>query len=359
MWESEMRSSDVDEGGTKLAGMMLAEAMGRKNPQNIPANEQVQIQLVYATELSEDEEHDSIRFHLPVHIGSRYRQAPFVSGSTDISLVQDPVLEYCPKCRGYCTYLKNWLDPIPPACSNCARISLSSDAVLDKDFAVIRRARRPALRCRAPPTADTVALALTLVPRFKLPDLSRQKFVFLVDRSGSRKALVITSFGSRTSALWADGSRPYNQDTLDEATLHVDGMAADYDGTQIQAALKHCSEDGNGVLSEVKAAVAAAPETMYLRVSVLGIGNSALGLSNLPFGSSISRRRAGAAASPLAATTVSGALGYINASGASRASFSTCTSSMLKPACTSLRLQLAQESDAFLPQGAAGIEGGL
>ncbi|KAJ7913090.1 vault protein inter-alpha-trypsin domain-containing protein, partial [Mycena leptocephala] len=43
---------------------------------NIPSNEQVQIELVYATELSEDEENDSIRFHLPVHLGHRYGEAP-------------------------------------------------------------------------------------------------------------------------------------------------------------------------------------------------------------------------------------------------------------------------------------------
>ncbi|KAJ7814596.1 von Willebrand factor type A domain-containing protein, partial [Mycena olivaceomarginata] len=104
----------------------------------------------------------------------------------------------------------------------------------------------------------------------------------------------ITSFGSRATSLWGQGSQPYNQQTLEEATRHVDAMRADYGGTEIRAALQHCFKarkakrptsllvltdgdawDLDSVLSEVKSAVAGAPKGAYLRVSVLGIGNSA------------------------------------------------------------------------------------
>jgi hypothetical protein len=104
----------------------------------------------------------------------------------------------------------------------------------------------------------------------------------------------ITSFGSRATSLWGQGSQPYNQQTLEEATRHVDAMRADYGGTEIRAVLQHCFKackakrptsllvltdgdawDLDGVLSEVKSAVAGAPKGAYLRVSVLGIGNSA------------------------------------------------------------------------------------
>ncbi|KAF9031410.1 hypothetical protein BDZ89DRAFT_1239242 [Hymenopellis radicata] len=44
--------------------------------ENLPPNEQVEIELTYSTELAEDEDNDSIRFHLPVHIGARYGQSP-------------------------------------------------------------------------------------------------------------------------------------------------------------------------------------------------------------------------------------------------------------------------------------------
>ncbi|KAJ7079774.1 von Willebrand factor type A domain-containing protein [Mycena belliarum] len=308
---------------------------------NIPSNEQVQIELVYATELSEDEENDSIRFHLPVHIGARYGQGPQTAPSVFKSTVfispssNTPFLSITANVEGIAPISKigspshtvsTELGPDPKLpnykelpFSNYARISLSSDAALDKDFVLtIKSAGLDAPRCVAElhPVHDTLALALTLVPRFKLPDLSRQEFVFLVDRSGSmggkriaaaRKALVvmlralphqdslfqITSFGSRFQSIWPNGSKPYNQETLEEATRHVDVMQADFGGTEIRSALKECFEkrktdrplsvlmltdgdawDLDGVLDEVQSAVASAPKGAHIRVSVLGIGNA-------------------------------------------------------------------------------------
>ncbi|KAJ7147390.1 von Willebrand factor type A domain-containing protein [Mycena filopes] len=300
---------------------------------NIPPNEQVHIELVYATELSEDEENDSIRFHLPVHIGARYGQRFTHFGSTParaafLTILLNleaaaPIAKISSPSHTVSTELGP--DPNLPnfkelPFSNYARISLSSDSALDKDFVLaVKSAGLDAPRCVAElhPTHDTVALALTLVPRFKLPDVSRQEFVFMVDRSGSmsgrrieaaKKAMVvmlralphedslfqIVSFGSHATSLWPQGSKPYNQDTLEEATRHVDAIRADYGGTEIRAALQHCFDarkgdrpmsllvltdgdawDVEGVLEEVKSAVAAAPAEAYLRVSVLGIGNSA------------------------------------------------------------------------------------
>ncbi|KAJ7468659.1 von Willebrand factor type A domain-containing protein, partial [Mycena latifolia] len=309
---------------------------------NIPSNEQVQIELVYATELTEDEENDSIRFHLPIHIGARYGQAPqstpsvfrtsaFISSSSKAPFLTIAVsveaIAPIAKIGSPSHTVSTELGPDPKLpdfkelpFSNYARVSLSSDSALDKDFVLtIKSAGLDTPRCVAElhPTHDTVALGLTLVPRFKLPDLSRQEFVFLVDRSGSMagkriaaacKALVVMlralphqdslfqlmSFGSRCDALWPQGSKPYNQETLDQATRHVDAMDANYGGTEIRAALQQCFRarkadrplsvliltdgdawDLDGVLTEVKSAVAAAPKTAYIRVSALGIGNSA------------------------------------------------------------------------------------
>ncbi|KAJ6542724.1 von Willebrand factor type A domain-containing protein [Mycena capillaripes] len=312
---------------------------------NIPSNEQVQIELVYATELSEDEESDSIRFHLPVHIGARYGQAPeskppapssfrgnlFISSSspTPFLTIASNVEAVAPiskiGCPSHTVSTELGPDPKLPnfkelPFSNYARVSLSSNSPLDKDFVLtIKSAGLDAPRCVAElhPTYDTVAMGLTLVPRFKLRDLSRQEFVFMMDRSGSmrnqrieaaKKALVImlralphqdslfqiVSFGNKATSLWPQGSKPYNQETLEQATTHIDTMSADYGGTKIRAALQHCFKarkldrpmsllvltdgdawDLDGVLTEVKDAVAAAPKNAFLRVSVLGIGNSA------------------------------------------------------------------------------------
>ncbi|KAJ7784830.1 von Willebrand factor type A domain-containing protein [Mycena maculata] len=309
---------------------------------NIPSNEQVQIELAYATELAEDEENDSIRFHLPVHIGARYgtppqsAPSPFSSTAFISSSSKTPFLNIAMSveaiapiskigCPSHTVSTELGPDPKLPnftelPFSNYARVSLSSDSALDKDFVLtIKSVGLDTPRCIAEPhpTRDTVALGLTLVPRFKLPDLSRQEFVFLVDRSGSmrrkrieaaKKALIvmlralphqeslfqIASFGDYITFLWNDGSKPYNQETLEAATRHVDGMDADYGGTDIQYALEQCFRarkrdrpmsllvltDGDAwdldrVLSAVKSAVVGTPANAFLRVSVLGIGNSA------------------------------------------------------------------------------------
>ncbi|KAJ7468641.1 von Willebrand factor type A domain-containing protein, partial [Mycena latifolia] len=306
---------------------------------NIQPKEQVQIELIYATTLSEDEENDSVRFHLPVHIGARYGQGP----STEIGgynwahfwPVNSAFLEIFVNvettapitkigCPSHSVSTELGPDPALPNAqeltfSNYARVSLSSDSALDKDYVlIVKSAGLDAPRCVAElhPIHPTVALALTLVPRFQLPDLSRQEFIFLIDRSGSmsgqrikaaKNALIvmlrslpandsqfqIASFGNGCTILWDGGSRPYNQATLDDATQHVDGMEANYGGTEIRAALQKCFEtrktdrptavflltdgeawDVDGVLNEVKGAVAKAPARAYLRISVLGIGNS-------------------------------------------------------------------------------------
>ncbi|KAJ7482239.1 von Willebrand factor type A domain-containing protein [Mycena galericulata] len=306
---------------------------------NIQPKEKVQIELIYATVLSEDEDNDSIRLHLPIHIGARYGNGPS-SGATgnNVGYVWDtnstfleifvnveavaPIAKI--GCPSHSVSTELGPDPTLPNAqelpfSNYARVTLSSDSPLDRDFVLtVKSAGLDAPRCVAElhPTHSTVALALTLVPRFTLPDLVRQEYVFVVDRSGSmsgrrmtaaKKALVvmlrslpaqgslfqIISFGNGCTKLWEDGSRPYNQLTLEHATRHVDSMEANYGGTEIRGALQRCFEsriidrptavflltdgeawDLDGVLKEVKGAVARAPVQAYLRVSVLGIGNS-------------------------------------------------------------------------------------
>ncbi|KAF7307737.1 hypothetical protein MKEN_01133800 [Mycena kentingensis (nom. inval.)] len=307
---------------------------------NIPSKEKVEIELIYATELAEDEESDSVRFHLPVHIGSRYGHGPqsppspfrslWISSSSPTPFLTLGLSVEAPapisKIGSPSHTVSTELGPDPKLpnfkelpFSNYARVSLTSDSALDKDFVLtIKSTGLDAPRCIAElhPTDATLAMGLTLVPRFKLPDVSRQEFVLLVDRSGSmggkrieaaRKALVvmlraiphkdslfqIASFGNRCTFLWSAGSRPYNQETLEQATQHVDSMRADYGGTEIRYALHEVFRarktdrplsvlmltDGDawdleGVLEEVKTNVEGAPKDAYIRVSVLGIGNS-------------------------------------------------------------------------------------
>ncbi|KAF7350214.1 hypothetical protein MVEN_01324500 [Mycena venus] len=277
---------------------------------NIPSNEQVQIELIYSTELGEDEENDSVRFHLPVHIGARYGQTPAdftpapsssspfltisatVEALAPISSIGSPTHKVSTE-MGPDPSLPNFKD-LP--FSNYARVSLSSSTALDKDFVLtFKSTGLDAPRCVAEhhPTNDTTALALTFVPRFTLPDLERQEFILVVDRSGSMEG---------------GGSRTYNAATLKDATQHVDAMDADYGGTEIRSALEHAfahrardrptsvlvltdgdAWDLDGVLDTVKRAVAAAPEDAPLRVSVLGIGDSVSTAMKKSFAGKIAR----------------------------------------------------------------------
>ena len=89
--------------------------------------------------------------------------------------------------------------------------------------------------------------------------------IFLIDRSGSmggdsikkaKEALIlflhalpmdcyfnIISFGSRFSGLFSEGSRPYSQETLSIAKVHVKKMGSDFGGTEIYPPLKHIFEN--------------------------------------------------------------------------------------------------------------------
>ncbi|KAF8990699.1 VIT-domain-containing protein [Hymenopellis radicata] len=342
---------------TAVAQGKTASLMGQETPDvfqvsvgNISVNEQVEIELTYSTELAEDEDNDSIRFHLPVHIGARYGQSPSTLKSTGTATIgsvwkrfssssfrnnKAPFIEFAISieatspisqvgCPSHTISTELGPDPALPNAkdlpfSNYARVNLTSESALDRDFVLtIKSAGLDAPRCIAElhPKHDTIGMALSFVPRFSLPDVKSQEFIFLVDRSGSMhgrriaaasKALAIMlrslphmntyfqigSFGTSATLLW-QRSRPYNQETLDDATRHVDGMEADYGGTEVRRALEMCFKhrrtdrptsvfiltdgdawDLNGVFQEVKDAVHAAPSKAYLRVYCLGIGNAA------------------------------------------------------------------------------------
>ncbi|KAJ7763931.1 hypothetical protein B0H14DRAFT_3594001 [Mycena olivaceomarginata] len=216
---------------------------------NIPAKEQVEIEPVYATELSEDEENDSMYFiDITVSIESITSIAKIGCPSHTVSTELGPD-----------STLPNFKRP--PLLQR----------LLDKDL-VLTVKGLDAPRCVAElhpdPSHDTVALALTFVPRFKLPDLARQEFTFLVDCSGSmdgahisaaRKALIvmlrsllhkdslfqIMFFGSDAASPLAgrqQGLQPGEPGGGE--TRHVDRMEADYGRTEMRSALRlDCSQD--------------------------------------------------------------------------------------------------------------------
>ncbi|KIM20227.1 hypothetical protein M408DRAFT_30544 [Serendipita vermifera MAFF 305830] len=147
-------------------------------------------------------------------------------------------------------------------------VRLGNSAFLDKDIVIVISAQGlDAPRCTverwlasegAEETTD--AYALTLVPKFDLPPLPSQEYIFLVDRSGSMdggrmeavktslqimlKSLPsknttfnIISFGSDHTSLWHK-SQIYSAETVAEASKHVDTFTANYGGTSLRSALR-------------------------------------------------------------------------------------------------------------------------
>lgn len=211
---------------------------------NIAGGEKVTIELSYVTELLDDEEADSLRFHLPVAgVGGRYGTggpaisplgATFLKLSIDVEMVAPINKIHCPSHSVETTLGLN--PSISPnlLSSHYATVSFATPQPLEKDFVlIIKSAGLDSPRCVAEVGMDSVGMSITVVPRFKLPDVSKQEFVFLVDRSGSmaedrietaRKAMVVLlrslpgkdttfnifSFGSTYDSLWPS-SNPYNQ----------------------------------------------------------------------------------------------------------------------------------------------------
>ncbi|KAE9389397.1 hypothetical protein BT96DRAFT_980726 [Gymnopus androsaceus JB14] len=249
---------------------------------NILPSETVTINLRYIQPLIDDEKKDQIKFIFPRTYAQRYGAAPTynsgIGSTTHQPFQMNAVVQQagaiknisCPSGHPISFELgipENLTPPKKTSPSHFATVSLTdTTGLLTQDAVlVISAAGLDGPRCfieRHPsPNHESVAMALTLVPKFNLPDVSGgMEYIFLVDRSGSmsginiqvvREALVvllrglpslgttfnIVSFGSKATKLW-ENSQTYSQMTLEEATNHVDSMKPNYGGTQIAEALR-------------------------------------------------------------------------------------------------------------------------
>jgi von Willebrand factor type A domain len=203
----------------------------------------------------DDEVADEVRFQLPVAIGQRYGTVPTsvesaasASSRTRLRITADIQMS---------GRLQNVKSPthvisLSPYKTHLGRVShrrttakFRSATFLEHDFVLVVRADGlDAPRCFVerdlrPEGLETIAMQLTIVPKFKLPPIPAQEFIFVVDRSGSMSGLRIEtakrtlnillrmlpgafttfnifSFGSKADSLWPS-SPGYTQDTLDYA----------------------------------------------------------------------------------------------------------------------------------------------
>ncbi|ESK86235.1 von willebrand domain-containing protein [Moniliophthora roreri MCA 2997] len=301
---------------------------------SVPARESVRTKLVYVMDLM-NEDVDEIRFQLPMHVGERYGELPpqlvganMPSTTTRVRITADiqtsgtihsiisPSHLQDISIKAYSTHLDR------PS-RRRSRVRFRSKEYLNRDFILVVHAEKlDAPRCFAELEGDpnhkaTLAIQFTLVPKFNLPPIQSQEYVFVIDRSGSMQgerteqakrtlAMLIRmlptdqtmfnifSFGHDFHSLW-NQSVPYTQQTLDHATSHIDSMEANLGGTKILAALNAAIHSRRGTVpaavfvltdgqvwddqamaNDIIAAVAtisANTPAAQLRIHVLGIGD--------------------------------------------------------------------------------------
>ncbi|KAL0070448.1 von Willebrand factor A domain-containing protein 5A [Marasmius tenuissimus] len=291
----------VREDGTKVEGVVKEKAEAKKEYDdavkqgytaslgseetkdgNISPAEVVTINLRYLQTLKDDEKKDQVRFTFPRTYAQRYGHAPTTDAqkfgtvqqpfTLDAAVQQSGTIKSVSCPSGHPMELElgkpeGFVVEGSADDSQFAKVSLrDSLGHLTQDVIIVVTATgldnpRCFVESHPSPNVDTLAMGLTLVPRFKIPDYkSGMEYIFLVDRSGSmegtnirlvREALVVLlrglptknttfnvfSFGSKNSKLW-DRSQDYTQTNLDAATQHVDSMEANYGGTEIASALQ-------------------------------------------------------------------------------------------------------------------------
>ncbi|TFY68076.1 hypothetical protein EVJ58_g1240 [Rhodofomes roseus] len=297
----------------------------------IPPRQAIKTTLTYVTELSDDELLKQVRFSLPTYIGERYGASPSVTRKTDSSTkyaqftlsAEIQMTSAIEKVVSPSHAVKVTTHSSNDSMSRCSVIlDSSTSAYLDKDFVLsVKASKVDAPRCVAEVLENkhSVALSLTLVPRFGVKPIDSQEYIFVIDRSGSmqgskidyaRKALLVMlkslpatgttfnifSFGTSHSALW-QASQPYSPTTLNTAVIHADSMGANMGGTEIGSVLNSVLKtrttakptsvfvltdgevwDVDPLLESLRTSVKSTGDSSsgtYLRFFTLGIGHGA------------------------------------------------------------------------------------
>ncbi|KAF7437223.1 hypothetical protein PC9H_004059 [Pleurotus ostreatus] len=301
---------------------------------SIPAQERIEVKVVYVMTLLNDDNVDEIRFQLPQHVGDRYGTPPAAlndaagtSTSTRIRISIDiqtsgRLHSVISPSHGHDIKEKRYPTHRNRTSRRRTTVTYRSKMYLSKDFLLIIHAEGlGAPRCFVEVArktsrlgSDTIAFHLTMVPKSMLPPLPCQEYLFLIDRSGSMtgnrvetaKETLVTllkllpaqgtqfnlySFGSTVRRSYPQ-SLTYDQATMTTAVTEVRGMDASFGGTEIRSALKEVFQTRNRtmptavfvltdgevhntqiVIQDVGDAVHAATTQAPLRVFTLGIGD--------------------------------------------------------------------------------------
>ncbi|KAG2141365.1 uncharacterized protein EDB93DRAFT_1229775 [Suillus bovinus] len=242
---------------------------------SIPARQRVTARLTFVMDLLDEGRRDQVRLQLPIAIAERYGQTP--AAMLDASTTNENTCVKIAVDIQTSDKIQEIRSPTHPTIihkrykSRTGRkserrmcVTWSSTTFLDKDFVLTVHALgldKP--RCFAevdPQDRDTIAMQLSFVPKFKIPPLDSQEYIFVIDRSGSmsgapmetakrtlemllhllpdsQTTFNIFSFGSKVDGLW-NKSALFNEVEMRRAISSVQGMKANYGGTEIADALQ-------------------------------------------------------------------------------------------------------------------------
>jgi Ca-activated chloride channel family protein len=237
---------------------------------NLRAGEAVELQIRYVALATR--EGDAIRFSIPTTVSPRYvpKRGPEV-GQPDGERVNPPhwpVVGYGLSLRVHIAgdRLAKVESPSHPTRATFddagATVELArEETALDRDFVLLVERRDAAVpEARVAREADGRRVAMvTLLPRFEAKSHHGHEVLFLLDCSGSmqgesieqaRRALSlcvralqpgdtfnVMRFGSHHQSLWGR-PKPYDDDTLDEATKYIAASSASLGGTEILSPLR-------------------------------------------------------------------------------------------------------------------------
>jgi hypothetical protein len=301
---------------------------------NIPPEKKICIRITLVSETKQDADENQVRLVLPTTIAPRYGANPVASASDakssastlsvtmacamskPITSIQSP--SHTIEVRlGSSEASASSVTTFEP---NRARVSLTADSLLEKDFVLVVQAQgldAPRAVVERHPRDGTHAVSLTFAPRFALQPLRSSELIFLVDRSGSMggsqikqagEALElflrsipfedhcfnVIGFGSSHQALFPGASAPYNEESLATSTAYARKLRANMGGTEMTSAFQEALHrrrrdiptqiflltDGqiwniDTLVQVIKSAVAeTTTPSSFVRVFSLGVGPS-------------------------------------------------------------------------------------
>jgi uncharacterized protein YegL len=308
---------------------------------NIPPGKQVVITLTLLSEIKNDADESQIRFVLPTAVAPRYGSNRWAFRETtstekshlsiDLSFaMSQPITSLQSPSHTIEVHLGTKKSPASSIDSpttgstkstfdpKCARVSLTSDALLEHDLVIVVTApgiEEPRALVERHPTNQTHAVALTFSPRFALNPIRSSELIFLIDRSGSmdgpqigqaRQALQlflnsipseshyvnVIGFGSTHESLFPK-SVEYDESSLKTASAYTRALRADMGGTEIASAFREVFErrrrdvptqiflltdgqvwDVDDIAQSIREAVREGEKSnAFVRVFSLGVGN--------------------------------------------------------------------------------------